>query len=183
MKVPPGVSPQDFSDALKQFEDIVGKDWVFTSDQDVAMYRDAYSPFYGEEDELVASAAVAPDNVEDVQKIVKVANTYKIPIYAISTGKNLGYGGSAPAYSGSVVLDLKRIAAHHVPVPGPLQIGDHGLIPIRRRRLGRQASRRKEGGCSDRRENWSCQGRFRTRSDSFAIGGVPPVVTRGRRSC
>jgi len=109
MKVPPGVSPQDFSDALKQFEDIVGKDWVFTSDQDVAMYRDAYSPFYGEEDELVASAAVAPDNVEDVQKIVKVANTYKIPIYAISTGKNLGYGGCAPAYSGSVVLDLKRM--------------------------------------------------------------------------
>ncbi len=109
MKVPPGVSPQDFSDALKQFEDIVGEDWVFTSDQDVAMYRDAYSPFYGEEDELVASAAVAPDNVEDVQKIVKVANTYKIPIYAISTGKNLGYGGSAPAYSGSVVLDLKRM--------------------------------------------------------------------------
>lgn len=109
MKVPPGVSPQDFSDALKQFEDIVGKDWVFTSDADVAMYRDAYSPFYGEEDELVASAAVAPDNVEDVQKIVKVANTYKIPIYAISTGKNLGYGGSAPAYSGSVVLDLKRM--------------------------------------------------------------------------
>ncbi len=109
MKVPPGVSPQDFSDALKQFEDIVGKDWVFTSDQDVAMYRDAYSPFYGEEDELVASAAVAPDNVEDVQKIVKVANTYKIPLYTISTGKNLGYGGSAPAYSGSVVLDLKRM--------------------------------------------------------------------------
>ena len=109
MKVPPGVSPQDFSDALKQFEDIVGKDWVFTSDADVAMYRDAYSPFYGEKEELVASAAVAPDNVEDVQKIVKVANTYKIPIYPISTGKNLGYGGSAPAYSGSVVLDLKRM--------------------------------------------------------------------------
>jgi 4-cresol dehydrogenase (hydroxylating) len=109
MKVPPGVSPEDFSDALKQWEGIVGKEWVFTSDADVAMYRDAYSPFYGEKDELVASAAVAPDNVEDVQKIVKVANTYKIPIYAISTGKNLGYGGSAPAYSGSVVLDLKRM--------------------------------------------------------------------------
>ncbi|HEY6443372.1 MAG TPA: hypothetical protein VIY66_08545, partial [Candidatus Acidoferrales bacterium] len=83
MKVPPGVSPEDFSDALKQWEGIVGKEWVFTSDQDVAMYRDAYSPFYGEEDELVASAAVAPDNVEDVQKVVKIANTYKIPIYPI----------------------------------------------------------------------------------------------------
>lgn len=109
MKVPPGVSSKDFSDAIKQFEEAVGQEWVFTSDEDVALYRDAYSPFWGEPDELVASAAVAPDNVEQVQKIVRVANTYKIPIYTISTGKNLGYGGSAPVLSGSVVLDLKRM--------------------------------------------------------------------------
>ena len=74
----------------------VGKEWVFTSDEDVALYRDAYSPFWGEPEERVASAAVAPDTVEEVQKIVKTANEYKIPLYPISTGKNLGYGGSAP---------------------------------------------------------------------------------------
>jgi (+)-pinoresinol hydroxylase len=109
MKVPPGVSSGDFAEAIRQFEDAVGKEWVFTSDEDVALYRDAYSPFWGEEDELVASAAVAPDSVEQVQKVVKIANAYKIPIYTVSTGKNLGYGGSAPTYSGSVVLDLKRM--------------------------------------------------------------------------
>jgi 4-cresol dehydrogenase (hydroxylating) len=109
MKTPPGVNSKDFSDAIKQFEEAVGQEWVFTSDDDVALYRDAYSPFWGEPDELVASAAVAPDNVEQVQKVVRIANSYKIPIYAISTGKNLGYGGSAPVYSGSVVLDLKRM--------------------------------------------------------------------------
>jgi (+)-pinoresinol hydroxylase len=109
MKTPRGVSSKDFADAITQFEAAVGKEWVFTSDEDVALYRDAYSPFWGEPDELVASAAVAPDNVEQVQKVVKIANTYKIPIYPISTGKNLGYGGSAPALSGSVVLDLKRM--------------------------------------------------------------------------
>ena len=109
MRVPPGVSSEDFSTALQQFEEAVGKEWVFTSDEDVAMYRDAYSPFWGEPDELVASAAVAPDNVEEVQKVVRIANTYKIPIYPVSTGKNLGYGGSAPVFSGSVVLDLKRM--------------------------------------------------------------------------
>jgi (+)-pinoresinol hydroxylase len=109
MRVPPGVSNQNFSDALQQFEAAVGKEWVFTSDEDVALYRDAYSPFWGEPEELVASAAVAPDGVEQVQKVVRIANTYKIPLYPISTGKNLGYGGSAPAYSGSVVLDLKRM--------------------------------------------------------------------------
>jgi 4-cresol dehydrogenase (hydroxylating) len=109
MKVPPGVSAKDFSEAIRQFEEAVGKEWVFTSDEDVVLYRDAYSPFWGEPDELVASAAVAPDNVEQVQKVVRIANTYKIPIYPVSTGKNLGYGGSAPVYSGSVVLDLKRM--------------------------------------------------------------------------
>ena len=47
--------------------------------------------------------------VEQVQAIVKIANTYKIPLWTISTGKNLAYGGSAPRLSGSVVLDLKRM--------------------------------------------------------------------------
>jgi len=109
MKPPPGVTSKDFADALKQLEGAVGKSWVFSSDEDVALYRDAYSPFWGEPEERVASAAVAPDGVEQVQKVVKIANTYKIPIYPISTGKNLGYGGSAPNLSGSLVLDLKRM--------------------------------------------------------------------------
>ena len=57
----------------------------------------------------LASAAVAPDRLEQVQQVVKIANAHKIPIYPVSTGRNLGYGGSAPNYSGSVVLDLKRM--------------------------------------------------------------------------
>jgi FAD/FMN-containing dehydrogenase len=109
MKLPPGVSASDFAAAIQQFQGAVGKEWVFTSDEDVALYRDAYSPFMGEPEERFASAAVAPENVEQVQKIVRVANQYKIPIYPVSTGKNLGYGGSAPVLSGSVVLDLKRM--------------------------------------------------------------------------
>jgi len=109
MALPPGVSQRDFSSALRQFEEAVGSDWVFSSDEDVALYRDAYSPFRDEQEERVASAAVAPDNVEEVQQVMRVANRYQIPIYPISTGRNLAYGGSAPALSGSVVLDLKRM--------------------------------------------------------------------------
>jgi len=109
MRTPPGVSSSDFAEALRQIEQVIGKPWVFTSDEDVDLYRDAFSPFIGEPEERVASAAVAPDGVEQVQAIVRVANRYKIPLYPISTGRNLGYGGSAPAYSGSVVLDLKRM--------------------------------------------------------------------------
>ena len=100
---------KDFSDALEHFEELVGKEWVFTSDEDVALYRDAYSPLWGDAEEKVASAAVAPDSVEQVQQIVRIANRLSIPLYTISTGRNLAYGGSAPVLSGSVVLDLKRM--------------------------------------------------------------------------
>ena len=109
MRVPPGIKQGDFAQALSQFETAVGKEWVFTSDEDVDLYRDAYSPFWGEPEERAASAALAPGSVEQVQAVVRIANRFRIPIYPISTGRNLGYGGSAPNYSGSVVLDLKRM--------------------------------------------------------------------------
>src|SRR5690606_7512247 len=59
--------------------------------------------------EALASAAVAPDSVEQVQQIVRIANKYKTPLYPISTGKNYGYGGASPNLSGSIIVDLKRM--------------------------------------------------------------------------
>jgi 4-cresol dehydrogenase (hydroxylating) len=106
---PAGVSASDFAAGLKAFAEVVGAEWVFTSQEDVDLYRDAYSILWGEPEERKASAAVAPASVEQVQAVVKVANRYRIPLYPVSTGRNLGYGGSAPNYSGSVVLDLKRM--------------------------------------------------------------------------
>lgn len=109
MITPPGVSAADFSAALAQFATVVGKDAVFSEGADLDLYRDAYSPLWGKAEERRASAAVAPTSVEQVQQLVRIANRYKIPLFPISTGKNLGYGGSAPGYSGSVVVDLKRM--------------------------------------------------------------------------
>ena len=107
--LPSGVSAEEFAASLRKFRGVVGPEWVFASDEDVALYRDAYSPLWGRPDELVASAAVAPDTVEQVQAIVRIANEHKLPLYPISTGKNLGYGGSAPYLRGSVVVDLRRM--------------------------------------------------------------------------
>ena len=109
MKLPPNVSAADFTAALTQFARIVGDPWLFTAEEDLELYRDSYSILWGEADERTASAAVAPDNADQVVELVKVANRYRIPIYPISTGKNLGYGGAAPALAGSVVFDLKRM--------------------------------------------------------------------------
>lgn len=107
--LPPNVGQEDFAAALTAFRDAVGADWVFTSAEDVALYRDAYSPLWDQTNERVVSAAVAPASVEEVQAVMRTAHRHGIPIYPISTGKNLGYGGSAPNLSGSVVLDLKRM--------------------------------------------------------------------------
>jgi 4-cresol dehydrogenase (hydroxylating) len=109
MRTPPNVSPEVFSVALQAFTGVVGKEWVFVEDEDLFPYRDSYSPLRDTPEDRSASAAVAPGSVEEVQAVVRIADKHRIPLYTISTGKNLGYGGSAPNHGGSVVLDLKRM--------------------------------------------------------------------------
>lgn len=107
--IPPGLDAATFADGLAAMRSAVGDEWVFDQPADLNTYRDFYSVLWGEPEERLASAAVAPSSVEEVQAIVRIANERQIPIYPISTGRNLGYGGSAPVYSGSVVVDLKRM--------------------------------------------------------------------------
>ena len=57
---------------------------------------------------MVCSAIVYPSSTADVQAIVIWANEFTIPIYPVSMGRNLGYGGAAPRVPGSVVIDLGR---------------------------------------------------------------------------
>jgi 4-cresol dehydrogenase (hydroxylating) len=109
MRLPPGVGSKQFAAAVRALQQVVGSDWVFTADEDIDLYRDAYSPLYGEEDEYVPCGAVAPARVEEVQAIVRIANRYRIALWPISTGRNLGYGGAAPRLTGTMVLDLKRM--------------------------------------------------------------------------
>jgi (+)-pinoresinol hydroxylase len=60
MVLPPNVSEADFNTALNEFRSAVGPTWLFSSDEDVALYRDSYSINWGEPEERVASGAVAP---------------------------------------------------------------------------------------------------------------------------
>src|SRR5688500_4029630 len=63
---PPGISESDFQRALRELEGVVGREWLFATDEDVLLYRDGYSPLWGEAEERFASAAVAPNSVEQV---------------------------------------------------------------------------------------------------------------------
>jgi len=105
--LPAGVSKRSFDRALKEFADIVGSEWVSTQEEDRALYVDAYSP--DSDGGTMASGFVAPNSTEQVQACVRVANKYKIPIWPMSAGRNLAYGGAAPKTNDTFVLDLKRM--------------------------------------------------------------------------
>jgi 4-cresol dehydrogenase (hydroxylating) len=105
--LPPNVSEKTFQKALDAFAGVVGRQWVLSTDEDRDTYKDAYA--IGDADTHVPGAAVGPQSAEQVQAIVRIANEYKIPLWPISRGKNLGYGGSAPVLSGTVILDLGRM--------------------------------------------------------------------------
>jgi 4-cresol dehydrogenase (hydroxylating) len=92
---------------LERFSQIVGKEWVFTGEQMVS-YHDPY-PISNDDTRYKAHAAVAPSSTEQVQEIVKAANTSGVPLWPVSRGKNFAYGGAAPVLSGSVVLDMSRM--------------------------------------------------------------------------
>ena len=100
--LPPNVSESDFDAALEEFKQIVGSSHVETVDMNLLMDGDymhqpkTHDCFYLlDQKDLVASAVVRPGNTEEVQALVRIANKYKIPIWVISIGRNLGYGGAA----------------------------------------------------------------------------------------
>lgn len=109
MVMPPGLSATQWKAAQQEFRSAIGEDGLLLSDEDTVLYRDAYSAWWGEAEEKLVAAALVPRTLEQVQALVRVAAKHKIPLFPISTGKNLGYGGSAPNLSGSLVVDLKRM--------------------------------------------------------------------------
>ena len=105
---PPGIDGATFDAACAAFRDVVGAQWLIRENAaHLASYRDAYSP-----SALAANApaaAVAPQNLAQVQGVLAVAREYHIPLWTVSTGRNYAYGGAAPRQRRAVVLDLKRM--------------------------------------------------------------------------
>ncbi len=51
-------------------------------------------------------AVVYPDSTKAVQRVVRLANTHRVPLYPVSTGENSGLGLRSPSSTSCVVLDL-----------------------------------------------------------------------------
>lgn len=102
-----GPSQKDLAKAISQFSAAVGAEHVLTSAKELEAFHDPFSFDAGKAHH--PAAAVRPETVEQVQALVRIANENKIPLWVVSTGKNLGYGGAAPRVSGSVVIELGRM--------------------------------------------------------------------------
>ncbi|KAH6990063.1 hypothetical protein EDB80DRAFT_816120 [Ilyonectria destructans] len=112
--IPKGITLPLFNAAIGELQLRLGAENVVVNDQPLVdgwymehpNTHDAFNLL--ESEETVASALAYPSSTAEVQAIVLWANKYGIPIYPISMGRNLGYGGAAPRVRGSVVIDLGR---------------------------------------------------------------------------
>jgi len=105
--LPKGISETTFDAAVKDFRRVLGEANVLTSAYQLAPYTKIMMPV--PEANHTPSAAILATTVGQIQEIVGICNKHKIPVWTISTGKNLGYGSAAPAERGQVVLDLHRM--------------------------------------------------------------------------
>lgn len=85
--------------------DIVSKEFVSLNFEDVLTYsRDQNSPIIGS---YVPDFVVMPKDAEEIQKVLRLANEHKVPIYPYAFGTNTT--GTALAFKNGIVLDLRRL--------------------------------------------------------------------------
>ncbi len=94
----PGMSAARLDEARRALEAALGSDKVFFDALDQRSYRDKFAV---DDAGHHPAGAVAPDTVEEIQAVLRIANQYRLPLFPIARGKNLGYGGSAPVLAGS----------------------------------------------------------------------------------
>ena len=92
------------TDAIKAFEDVIGKEYVITDTDKLHEYHYSNIPA-----ERVIDGVLQPGSVEDIQKIVRIADKFNICLYPISTGNNWGYGSANPVRNNNVIIDLTRL--------------------------------------------------------------------------
>ena len=94
--LPPLFDEKTFDEALDAIASIVGSDNVsrdssegnLEGPQGQKCYGDVWP--LGDADAHTPSGAIRPASVEQVQGILQVANRYKLPLWTVSRGRNLG---------------------------------------------------------------------------------------------
>jgi hypothetical protein len=93
--LPPGLSKATWDGVVQQFAAILGAESVLTGHEQRVRYGDPYAEEADEQAKRGSAATLYPVTVEHIQAILKICNEHKIPLWTVSRGKNLGYGGPA----------------------------------------------------------------------------------------
>jgi hypothetical protein len=93
--LPPGIDVDTWKVVLSKFLEILGEKGVILGDEHKLNYLDIFSLAENEHEVRGSPCALRPTTVEQIQGILRVANEYKIPVWTVSRGRNLGYGANA----------------------------------------------------------------------------------------
>lgn len=105
--LPKGVKEDTFAQAIKEYSQLLGEDRVRVDMEALQPYREI--TIAESEDLHTPSAVINPVSGDEIKSIVAIANKYKTPLWTVCNGENEGYGSSAPATRGQIVLDLRKM--------------------------------------------------------------------------
>lgn len=89
---------------LSSVRDSVGQEWVNYSEDTIRRYGENTLPG-GDREPL---CVIYPSNTSEIQAVVAAANRFRVPIFPISNGQNMGLGSRSPVHAGCAVVDLGR---------------------------------------------------------------------------
>ncbi|GAA0271059.1 hypothetical protein GCM10009127_09010 [Alteraurantiacibacter aestuarii] len=92
--------------AIRDMQRVLGTENVIVDPAGMADHGDPFAP---PGDWYQPGAVLLPDNVEEVQAVLRIANEHGTPVWTSSQGRNKGYGGGAPRVSGSFTMSLRRM--------------------------------------------------------------------------
>ncbi|KAJ5463438.1 Vanillyl-alcohol oxidaseC-terminal subdomain 1 [Penicillium sp. IBT 31633x] len=107
--LPPGLSPEAWATVLDNLKAVLGAEKVVVGKELNINYMDPFSMNADEREKRGSACALRPTTVEEIQKILAIANQHKIPLWTVSRGKNLGYGGPQARVKGSIIVDLQNM--------------------------------------------------------------------------
>lgn len=92
-----------FADAIRSWERLLGPEHVQCDDASLIAASTATFATSAR-----VHAILRPGSRNEVQEIVRLANTHLVPVYPISSGRNWGYGSSVPTRD-AALIDLSRL--------------------------------------------------------------------------
>ncbi|HEX8961247.1 MAG TPA: FAD-dependent oxidoreductase, partial [Geobacteraceae bacterium] len=105
--LPKGVTEETFAKAISEYRQLLGETRVRTDPASLQAYLATAA--LSNEDQHRPAAVLYPATTKEVQSIVMIANRYRTPLWTIYGGEGEGYGSSAPATRGQIIVDLRNM--------------------------------------------------------------------------